>query len=133
VVDSVGRRALLARTDFRSRYRIKRYGIDVAGLESFIAHLGSYEPRHLLYLDEIGPMQLLAKSFRLLVWELLEAENAFLGTVTAAREDPLIQTAVSRNDVTIYEVTAANRDSLTEELAGRVRHSFAGQVGDQVD
>jgi nucleoside-triphosphatase len=64
-----------------------------------------------LVIDEIGKMELLSPAFREVVLAGLDGPKSVLGTVTTARIH-WVDAVKSRPDVTLMEVTLANRSAL---------------------
>ena len=58
LVSSLGQAATLASVDSDSSTRVSHYGVDLNGLDTFIAELPPIQPGNLLYIDEIGQMEL---------------------------------------------------------------------------
>jgi nucleoside-triphosphatase len=121
MVDSQGRTAPLARTDHATPYPVGRYFVDVDSLDAFIQPLLEIPSGPLLYLDEIGQMQLYSTKFKELVDAYLAADNDLIGTITMVYDDDFIRSIRRRSDVTIYEITPDNRDEIKEKLLSIVR------------
>lgn len=97
--------------------RVSRYYVDVATLDTLIAPLLAFKPDDLLYIDEIGQMELFSDAFKHLVETYLQADQPFLGTISKVYRDPFSKELLERKDVTLIEVTMENRDRLADELA----------------
>jgi nucleoside-triphosphatase len=116
-----GFKGVLAHRNFRSRYKVGKYGVGVHTLNK----IGVKEiqmclmERKMIIIDEIGKMELLSPQFQEVVEKALNADNPVLGTITLARH-PFVQKIKARDDVEIIEVTKENRDKvlkgLTKEL-----------------
>jgi nucleoside-triphosphatase len=61
-------------------------------------------------IDEIGKMELFSTAFREAVLAGLDSSKAVIGTITLARS-PWVEALKARPDVTLLEVTAANRSA----------------------
>jgi nucleoside-triphosphatase len=70
-------------------------------------------------IDEIGKMECLSPAFVQAVTRVLDGPVPVVATV-AAKGSGLIAQVKVRPDVEIIEVTVANRDRLSEELAQRL-------------
>jgi nucleoside-triphosphatase THEP1 len=116
-----GQEALLAHVEIRSQHRVGRYGVDVAAFER-IALPGLMPGPHtrLIVIDEIGKMECFSRAFREAVLRALDAATPVLATV-ARRGNHFIQGLKAREDVTVIEITPANRDHLVEKLADKLR------------
>jgi nucleoside-triphosphatase len=74
----------------------------------------------LYVIDEIGKMELLSRSFRNRIIELLAQPTNLLATI-AKRGRGFIEQIKGRTDVEIIEVTRNNRDELSNELARKIK------------
>ena len=122
VVTLDGRRQTLAHVEFRSRDRVSRYGVDVAGFETEI--VPAIDPllhpdADLIVVDEIGKMECFSARFQEAVLRALESEVPVLGTVGLGGH-PFIRQIRVRADVELIQITAENRDRLPQQLSRRV-------------
>jgi nucleoside-triphosphatase THEP1 len=122
LVDSSGRTAPLASTSKKTSYPLGRYYADVESLDEFIKPLFSFKPNELLYIDEIGQMQLHSSKFKKLVAKYLQAGNHFLGTITCVYEDKFVASIQTRQDILTCEITPENRNELEQGLGFAVEH-----------
>jgi nucleoside-triphosphatase len=120
LVSAASDRALLASINSQSHTRVSRYGVNVELLDDFIARLPEPTGEDLLYIDEIGQMELYSSAFRGLVRNYLEMPNHFIGTLTSVYEDDFTAELASRPDLMIFNLTLENRDSLGAEIAAHV-------------
>lgn len=120
--DDSGRTAPLARTSKATEYPVGRYFVDIASFDAFIEPLFEYDPGQLLYIDEIGHMQLFSEKFQHLAKEYLESENDFIGTISYIYEHPFISDVRKREDILLCTVTPENRDGLREALCAALAH-----------
>jgi nucleoside-triphosphatase len=116
------RRLTLAHVNFKSSYRVSKYGVDVAGFEEAI--VPSIDPAlhpeaQLIVIDEIGKMECFSVKFREAVLRALNSEIPVLGTI-GMRGDAFIQSLKRREDVEVIEVTWGNRDRLPGMLARKL-------------
>jgi nucleoside-triphosphatase len=121
IVTLSGFKGVLAHRNFKSRYKVGKYGVGVHTLNK----IGVTEielclvEKKVIVIDEIGKMELLSPQFQEVVWKAFDADNPVLGTITLARH-PFAQKVKTRDDVKIYEVTKQNQDEvlkiLTKEL-----------------
>ena len=116
-----GGSAVLAHVDFRTKRRVGRYSVDLAGFESLVAaELGeSTDEVDLYVIDEIGKMECYSRLF-------VEAAARVLGgpvpvlAVIAAKGGGFISRVKARPDVELLTVSADNRDELPVELVHRL-------------
>lgn len=120
---SSGRTAIMAHIDYMSDIRVSKYGVKPLILDEFIHTLPQIDQQSLLYIDEIGQMQLYSYTFRALVDEYMGAPNDFIGTLSKVYEHELIQKLKQDPDIEIIEVTPSNRDSLEDTILSRLATS----------
>lgn len=115
-----GMESLLAHADLRSGQRVGKYGVDVPGFEDFLRtqRLDQCE-NPLVFIDEIGRMECLSRSFVDLVRHLLDSPKTIVATV-ALKGVGLITEVKQRGDVAVVEVAPHNRDRLVGDLAERI-------------
>jgi len=85
--------------------------IGVAALRRAIADPGV----SLLVVDEIGKMELFSSAFRAAVLAALESPKPLLGTVMLGTH-PWVEAIKARPDVTVAEVTPANRQVMPRRI-----------------
>ncbi len=120
MISSAGDKIVLCDVNSTSEVRVSRYGVNIDELNKFIANLPDIEPGRLIYIDEVGQMELYSDSFKALVSEYLEKPNPLIGTLSSVYSDEFTEKLRKREDVEIIQVTLENRDSLKDELTGRV-------------
>ncbi len=120
LIDQFGHTAALARTAPPTDYPVGRFYVDLKSLDGFIDLLTDFTPDELLFIDEIGQMQLYSEKFRKLVGSYLASENDFIGTISAVYGHPFIEEIKSRSDILLCHVTPENRHELKTALAEAV-------------
>lgn len=120
VIAATGEKITLASAESISDARVSRYGVDVKGFEDFISNLPEPEPNKLLYIDEVGQMQLFSKKFEVFVKKYLDQPNPFIGTISSVYDDDLTDEIRMREDVQIIQVTLENRDRLEDDISSIV-------------
>ena len=117
-----GTTLVLASVDIRGRWRVGKYGVDVAGFEN--AAVPEIEKAiaegRLVVIDEIGKMELFSRRFWDVVRQALDAPAPVLGTILF-RPHPFADAIRDRRDVEIIEVTTAKRNRLPADLAQRFK------------
>ncbi len=121
IVSSDGSEAVLARAQARPGPREGKYAVDVEAFERIAVPLlrESGEKPGLIYIDEIGKMELLSESFAELVWAVIESCGPLLATMGEVAH-PLTERIRRRPDVEIIELKVENRDRLAAELVRRL-------------
>jgi nucleoside-triphosphatase len=120
LVSSLGDHALLADERLSGVPRVSRYGVDVSNLNAFLAKLPKPSKDDLLYIDEIGQMQLLSEAFKRYVVSCLDSSNPFLGTLTSVYDDPFTHALRSRDDVEVLELTLDSREKILDVIAAKI-------------
>ncbi len=121
IVTSDGTQRLLAGIDIDSPYRVSKYRVDVAGFESVIDRFFEFTGEDVLYIDEIGKMELFSERFKELVTKYLDAENLFIATIAMKSGHKFIGDVKQRNDVLLYHIDRNNRDLVYSELSERIK------------
>jgi nucleoside-triphosphatase len=111
-----GRRGLLSHVDIRSSYRVSKYGVDVKRFKDFLDFIPFFAPEtEIVIIDEIGKMECFSKKFEQLVKNLLDSEKVFISTI-ALKGGGFIAEVKKRNDISFFELSRDNRDSLLSEI-----------------
>jgi nucleoside-triphosphatase len=78
-----GRKVTLSHIDFKSPYRVGKYGVNVEGLEEvgITALQGAQSNCDLVVVDEIGKMEMLSLKFRSVIEDLISSNRRVLGTI----------------------------------------------------
>src|SRR5438552_2721823 len=76
-------KTVLAHTESETKYKISKYFVNVENLESILPEISNYKKEDILYLDEIGQMQLFSKEFKKLTLQFLDATNTCIATLTS--------------------------------------------------
>jgi nucleoside-triphosphatase len=109
-----------------SRYRVGRYGVDLAAFERLA--LPVIDPDSvgapLLVVDEIGKMECFSDGFRRLIITALGSDRAVLATI-ALRGDQFIESLKKRSDVSMLQVTQQNRDELIQQVTSWAQEVLA--------
>ena len=127
-VTLAGEKCTLAHVDFRSPYRVSKYGVDVSSFERII--VPSIDPdlhpeAAFIVIDEIGKMECFSSRFREVVLRALDSAKPVLGTITLGG-GPFIEGIKRRPDVELIVVTPSSRDflprTILDKLAGMGLH-----------
>lgn len=115
IVTLDGQEGILARTGSGAGPRIGRYRVDLDSLED--VGVGSLrralQTVSLVVVDEIGPMELLSKSFCDIILDIIKRDVCVLGTIVW-RPHPFTDVLKARPDVTLLEVTWQNQTEIVE-------------------
>lgn len=113
----------LCSVNSQSAVRVSRYGVNKEALDDFVKKLPDIEAGKLIYLDEIGQMQLNSELYKKLVVDYLNQPNPFIGTLSKIYDDEFTDQLRKRDDIEIIEVTLENRDMLKNELIDAIAKS----------
>jgi len=117
-----GERAVMAHVERGGPPRVGKYGVDVATLEAMSRSALAVRCGVALYLvDEIGKMECLSPAFVEATRTLLDAGVPLVATV-GQRGGGFIAEVKRRPDITLWDITRANRDA----MPARVRDWIAG-------
>ena len=111
-----GRTGILAHVDFRTGYRVGKYGVDIAGFETFIEPLPALASEAgLVMIDEIGKMECLSARFIKTISDVLNSEKPLIATI-AQKGSGLIAELKKRSDVQLFTLTREKQDDLFKEI-----------------
>lgn len=120
LVSSAGIRAVLASTKSESSIRVSRYGVELQAFNDFLSTLMQPKDGTLLYIDEIGQMELFSDMFKDMVRQYIESPNLFIGTLSSVYNDVFTENLRARNDVQILHMTLENRDEIKSAIQSLV-------------
>jgi len=110
IVTAKGTEAVLASTELDTPIRVSRYSVSVENLDGVIPELSEIKPGDVLYIDEIGQMELYSERFKGLVRKFLDSDNIVIFAVSKIYSDEFIQSLLSRPNMHLIEVTSENRE-----------------------
>jgi nucleoside-triphosphatase len=122
LLDADGNTAIFSRVGTPSDYPVGRYYVDLVSLERFIEPLFKHTDDQLLFIDEVGQMQLYSEHFKNLTKDYLQAPNDFIGTVSQVYEHPFINELKQNKDILLCTVTPENRQQLKAGLVEVLNH-----------
>jgi nucleoside-triphosphatase len=108
-----GKSIMLAHTEFKSSYKVGKYGVDISGLESVgVAELRrAIQEEPVIVIDEIGKMELFSEAFRQVVLEALESGKKVLGTIMF-KPHPWADEIKRRPEIELVSLTKDNRQQV---------------------
>ncbi|MFH2055023.1 MAG: nucleoside-triphosphatase, partial [bacterium] len=128
LVSLTGERSILSHVDIPGPPRVGKYGVDIAGFETFLRLMGLPETGgQLVIIDEIGKMECFSLEFRRQVADLLDSEALLIATI-ALRGSGFIAQVKRRADCQLYQLTATNRDKLLAEIAESADRIFKSET-----
>lgn len=105
-----GDKIVFAHLSFNTRYKVSKYFVNIDNLESFLPKVSKFRKEEILYLDEVGQMQLFSEDFKELVLKYLDSDNISILTVSKIYDDEFIKSIRNREDVILIEINTENRD-----------------------
>lgn len=111
-----GNQMVLAHSSMESRYRVGRYGVDIAGFDCFLKETfsGGADAK-VFIIDEIGKMECLSEYFRDQLTEILERQVPVIATI-ALKGDEFIEAVKKRDDTVLFFLTPGNRDIIRQNV-----------------
>ena len=112
-----GQEAILSHVDIHSRYRVSKYGVDIASLDRVGVSALCQAARQcdLVVVDEIGKMELFSANFRETVLEIIGSGKKVLGTIMLD-SNPWADAIKRQPQVNLIEVTRANYYQVLADL-----------------
>ena len=112
-----GEEVVLAHVDFRGRYRVGRYGVDIDGLErvGVPALYRAAGQCDLVVVDEIGKMELFSSRFREAVLAVMASGKRVLGTIML-NANPWADAIKGDPRVSLITLTRDNYGKVLEDL-----------------
>ncbi len=112
-----GKSGVLAHVDFKSPYKISKYGINLKdlneiGTDSVVKAMRESE---FIVVDEIGKMELLSPQFKKVIWNALETDKKIIGTIKL-KHDYFTAEIKKRKDTRIFELTKTNREEVKRKI-----------------
>jgi hypothetical protein len=84
-------------------------------LDSVISEVERFDDKALLYLDEIGQMELFSEKFKKLALAYFDSPNTVIATVSAYN-DSFTEEIKKRPDAYLVEITESNREKSLEKI-----------------
>ncbi len=112
-----GAAGTLAHVGIKSRFKVGKYGVDVAGFEEAVVPILGAEQSdaELFVIDEIGKMECFSKKFVSAVCSLFASDKSVLATV-AQKGAGLISQVKNYPGTKLFTLTRENRDKTTDEI-----------------
>ena len=126
--DGQGQVATLAHISIGGAHRVGRYGVDIEALErvGVPAIEAAAAAGRVVVIDEIGMMELLSVEFQRAVVEVIRHHRVLFGTIMQASH-PFADELKAQPDVTLFELTEANRDDVRALVEAHLRAAL-GQL-----
>lgn len=99
----------LADVDAVTNCKVGKFYVQPGNIDLFLAGVPQSNEENLLYIDEIGQMQLFSSPFKDKVLAFLNSPNSCVATITSVYEDDFTKEIKARDDVIFVEITIENR------------------------
>jgi len=112
-----GRVGTLAHVDIKGRFKVGKYGVDIAGFEKAILPILDIQKSdtELFVIDEIGKMECFSDKFVSLVRLLFHSEKMVLATV-AAKGVGLISEVKKKPNVKLFQLRHQKQEKVVAEI-----------------
>jgi nucleoside-triphosphatase len=112
-----GATGTLAHIDITGRFKVGKYGVDVAGFEKEIIPILDVQKSdtRLFVIDEIGKMECLSEKFAAAVRRLFVSDKTVLATV-AKRGGGLINEVKKYPDVKLFQLKRGSQEKIIAEI-----------------
>ena len=119
-----GEKSILAHINFKSALRVSKYFVKIDNLDKIIPNVAKFNAEDLLYLDEVGQMELFSEKFKELTIKYLNSLNICIVTLSKIYSNDFTEKIKGRGDVILIEITEKNREEkfkLIENLIKKVK------------
>lgn len=112
----------IAHIDFDSNIKVSKYCVNLSEInkQSLQQWRTGFTPQYLVYMDEVGEMQLYSQVFTELVQKYLDMPNVCIMTVSEKYKCDFIDDIKKRADIELIELTLENRDSMKEYILNKI-------------
>ncbi|MBC8525782.1 MAG: NTPase [Candidatus Cloacimonetes bacterium] len=121
IKDFSGNQMVMAEVNFKSRYRVGKYGVNVKAFEKIgiPALKKANETSDLIVVDEIGKMEMFCSNFCKILEEIFDSPKPLLATIKKV-DCKLTTKLKARDDVKIFELRIDNRDEMIYSIIDRL-------------
>ncbi len=105
-----GEKSIFASINIKTDFKVSKYFVDIKSLEEIMPTVDKFNNEDLLFLDEIGQMQLTSQKFKRIVKKYLDASNVCIATISKIYSDEFIEEIKKRSDTFLVEITQENRE-----------------------
>lgn len=113
---NTGEKSMLANVNFKTNFKVSKYFVDIKNLDLIIPKLEDFKDSDLLFIDEIGQMELFSDKFKNLVLKYLNSPNTFIATLSKVYANKFTESIKNRADVILIEITRETRDETERHL-----------------
>jgi nucleoside-triphosphatase len=112
-----GAGGILAHVEIKGRFKVGKYGVDIAGFEKSVVPILDIEQSEaeLFVIDEIGKMECLSRKFIAAARGLFASDKSVLATV-AKKGSGFISEVKNYPAVQLFNLTGENREKTIDEI-----------------
>ncbi len=117
IVTLNGRQGTLASVDFKSPFRVGKYGVNLEDIEKVCCQAmeDGLKGKEVIIIDEVGKMECFSERFRELVVKCLDSPKMVLGVVKESK-NRFTDTIRGRPDTKVFTLTRGNFEELKERI-----------------
>ena len=122
-----GKKNILSHVDFKTDVKVSKYFVDLEKVVEILPLVEKYEDCDLLYIDEVGQMQLYSDEFKLLVQKFLDSNNICIMTLSKVFLSDFIEEIKTRDDVILVDINEKNRsgaENFVKLLLSKIRKAI---------
>lgn len=111
---SRGETTVIAKAGVEGSFQVSRYGVLANEFEKTLPSVQDFAPEDLLFIDEIGQMQLHSAVFQSLVSKYLDEENTCIATLSQVYHNAFTDALRLRKDIIVVTITPSTRQEAEE-------------------
>lgn len=133
IATTSGQRYIFSRLNEESPFKVPSasnpknfYGVRINEIDRAVDECYKFTERDLLYLDEIGQMELYSKKFKELCSRYLDSQNTSISTISRFYVDDFIESIKKRKDIILVEISPENREQkliFVKKLLGKIERA----------
>lgn len=104
------KKEILASVNFKTNIKVSKYCVKPENLDIIIPEISKFDEKDILYIDEIGQMELYSEKFKELVNKYLNSENTCICTLSKVFKSDFIDKIKRRTDLILIEINPENRE-----------------------
>lgn len=115
----------LAHINFNTPFKVSKYSVDLENFEKFLKTINFMESK-MIIIDEIGKMEAFSNYFKDLIFEILNSDKIFLGTI-ALKGTPFIDEIKKRKGVKIFNMDFIRSEEIFKIIKEEIwKKAFTG-------
>lgn len=123
IITLSGKAGILAHKDFLTPYKVSKYYVSVENLENIAIpeiEKGLSLKNSLIFIDEIGKMELFSEKFKKIVISAFESPNRVIATIMF-KPNPFCDLLKKRKDTEIFILEKTNYREIKEEILSNLK------------